>query len=330
MAKLTAFSPPAGIGDPNLDAWNDTVADMFAKFADGFPQFYDPTKVDTPANAIAKPIVWTAFPATLLRKSTSEEGRWGIADTSRGRVVQDEYCEWTVERTNEGKITRVTFTTELPEYWGHLAAHDPNGLVELYRELVSPEVEADDLFEDGHYNRFNQWNTAPTGRLAHLIQGNNALEAAISLVAQATILRERDGEPVTSKQDLVDCAGLGVAFRNSDPQVAAVVNDAAATGAEISLLDPVGLYIDGLETTGMSAPDNDDPAEFWTIERGDADHILRARYAVPEERGYAVGDMQSGGRPINFGAQLADRVTIKITGLVKPAAHDQPRQPCLS
>jgi hypothetical protein len=329
VAKLASFNPPANLADSHAEAWHGTVQDIFDQFSEGFPQFYDPTAVDTPAQAQHPPIAWTAFPASLLITSTSQEGRWGLADTSPNRKVQDEYCEWTVERNNEGKLTAVTFTTELPEYWTHLGEHDPDGLVELYQELVSPDVEAQDLFtENGQYNPLNKWNTAQEGRLAHLIQPSNALSAAVQLVAMATVLRERDGVPVTNKQDLVDCADLGNPFRNSDPQVAAAVNDAAATGAEVSLLDPIGLYIQGLETTGLTTPDDEDPAAFWTVERGDGERILRARYAVPVERGYTVGHMKSGGRPINFGAQLADRVTVKITAIIKPASHALSRQPC--
>lgn len=329
MATLAAFSPPADLPDAHAAAWHATVAGIFDEFTGEFPQFYDPTVEDTPSEAVEATVAWTAFPASLLVTATSQEGRWGIADTKPGRQAQDEYCEWTVERNAEGKLTSVTFTTELPEYWQHLADHDPDGVVDLYRELVSPDVERADLFgANDEYDPFNGWNTAAEGRLAHLIQPNNALSAAIALVAQATVLRERDGQPVTNKQDLVDCANLGNPFRNSDPQIAAAVNDAASTGAELSLRDPVGLYIKGLETTGLTTPDGEDPAAFWTIERGDPDHILRARFAVPEDRGYTVGDMKSGGRPINFGAQLADRVTVKVTVVVKPGAHQPVRQPC--
>jgi hypothetical protein len=329
VAVLERFSPPAGITDPAPEAWSERVKAIFESFTERFPQFYDPTAADTPDEARRPPIAWSAFPASLLITATSQEGRWREADTSTNRKAQDEYCEWSVERDGDGKLTAVTFTTELPEYWDHLAEHDRDGLVELYREFVSPDVAKDDLFgDDGQYDRFNRWNTASERRLAHLIQESNALSAAVTLVAEATILRERDGVPVTNKQDLVDCAQLGGPFRNSDPQIAAAVNDAAATGAEITLLDPVGLYIQGLETSGMATPNGEDPASFWTIERGDQEHALRARFAVPDDRGFAVGDIEMGGRPIAFGAQLADRVKVVVTAVVKPGTKEPQRKPC--
>lgn len=332
MAVLPHFRTPGGIADPNPEAWNETVRALFTQFTGNFPQFYDPTEEDTPDDAPTPPIAWTAFPARLLASATSEEGRWGVADNSPNREAQDEYCEWTVERDGD-KLIGVTFTTELPEYWDHLAEHDPGRVVALYQELVSSDVEESDLFDqEGRYNRFNQWNTAREGRLAHLIQNDNALSAAVALVAKATVLRERDGVPVTSKHDLVDCANLGEPLRNSDPQIAAAVNDAAASGAKVTFDDPVGLYIRGLETTGMAAPDGRDPAEFWTIERGDAEHALRARFAVPEELGldYSIGDITVGGRPLHRGAQLADRVSVVINAVVKAGDAQPTRQPCVA
>jgi hypothetical protein len=263
----------------------------------------------------------------LLRGATSQEQRWRVAD--RSRRVQDEYCEWSLERDGDGKVTRVIFTSEVPEYFEHLAERDPDRLLTLYQELVGPQVRLDQLIVGGTYQRDNPFNQSTKGRLAHLVQQTNTLRAAITLAAQATVLRQNAaGDPVTTAMELVICGGLGEPFRNSDPQIAAAVNDAAATGAEISLQDPVGLYIDGIVTAGMQTPDGEDPAAFWTVERGDAQHTLRASYAVPPERGYTVSDITLDGRPIQFGAQLADRVGMRLTALVKPADHRPERQPC--
>jgi hypothetical protein len=284
---------------------------------------------DAGPDALAPPVVWNAFPATLLRTATSQEQRWRDADSSRRG--QDEYCEWSVERNQQGTVTRVTFSTEVPEYFQHLAERDPDRLLETYRELVGPQVQLDELIVGGKYRRDNVHNRSTEGRLAHLIQPSNTLVAAVVLAAQATVLRQAsDGEPVTSAQELVRCGGLGEPLRNSDPQIAAAVNDAAATGAEISLQDPLGLYIDGLLTAGMQTPDGADPASFWTVERGGPGHAVRASYSVPPEHGYEVGDITLDGRPIRFGAQLADRVGVRLTALVRPAAHRPRRQPCVN
>jgi hypothetical protein len=322
---LSGFSTPGNVADPDPEAWSGGVSEIFSRAMNGFPQFYDPTATDTPAEAMIAPVVWPAFPGSL-RGSAQE--RLEIADRERG--AQDEYCEWALEKNEGGTITRITFTTEVPEYFDHLFATDPDGLLALYQNLIGPQVEAADLEQNGAYLRANKWNNSTEGRPAHLNQISNNLEAAVQLAATATILRKRNGKPVTGKQELVDCGKLGEPLRNSDPQIASAVNNAAASGAEITLNDPVGLYIDGLITGGMATPDGEDPAAFWKIERGDAKHALRASYEVPEseERGYAVGDITIDGRPIGHGGELAVRVRVRLDAVIKPGSHQPSRQPC--
>jgi hypothetical protein len=331
MAILPGFDTPARLAELNTadrDAWSIRVKRIFTPLVAAFPQFYDPTESDTPADVMRPSIGWTAFPATLLRGATSQEQRWQAADASRAR--QDEYCEWSVERDQNGRVSRVTFTSEVPEYFEHLASRDPDRLRELYEQFTGRPVDPDDLFVGGRYRPDNSLNSSTEGRLVHLMQQTNTLGAAITLAAQATVLRQDEaGNPITTAQELVICGHLGEPLRNSDPQIAAAVNDAAAIGAEISLANPVGLYIAGIITAGIETPDGADPASFWTIERGDPDHILRANYAVPPERGYIVGDITLDGRPIQFGAQLADRVGVRLTALVKTASHRPQRRPCL-
>jgi hypothetical protein len=330
MAVLPRFDTPARLPEPSdadRDAWSARIGASVASLAREFPQFFDPTQTDPGPGAMVPAITWTAFPATLLESATSEQGRWTAADASRG--VQDEYCEWAVERDPDGVLTRVTFTTEVPEYFEHLAERDPDRLVDLYSELVGQSVKLEELVVGGQFQKRNVHNSSTTGRPAHLQQRSNTLVAAVVLAATATVLRkDAAGEPVTSAMALVRCGNLGEPRRNSDPQIAAAVNDAAATGAEISLQDPLGLYIDRLLVGGMQTPDGADPATFWTIERGTPEHTLRASYSVPRDRGYRVGDITADGRPLRFGAQLADRVSIRLTGLVRPADHRPVRQPC--
>jgi hypothetical protein len=332
VAPLVRLDPPARVrelGDADRDAWSARIGGTVAALARRFPQFFDPTETDAGTDAMAPVIAWNAFPATLLPEATSEDQRWADADADRDR--QDEYCEWSVERDDEGVLTRVTFTTEVPEYFAHLAERDPDRLLELYRELTGAPVRLNQIVVNGAYRADNVFNRSTTGRLVHLIQQTNTLVAALRLAAEATVLRQdADGEPVTSAQQLVRCGGLGEPLRNSDPQIAGAVNDAAATGAEVTLQDPMGLYIDGLLIGGMRTPDGEDPAAFWTVERGGPGHVLRASYAVPPERGYRVGDITAGGRRLRFGAQLADRVVVRLTGLVKAAGHRSERLPCVS
>ena len=327
MPKLARFSTPAKLPDANPDAWNQRVRRLMAPYLDGsLPQFYDPTQKNTPAAATTPMVSWVAFPATLRAQVPSQRERWKLADGDRG--FQDEYCEWAVTRNSARKITKVTFTTELPEYFEHLLDTAPAKLLRLYRRLVDPRVELAHLRSaDGSYRRINRWNKG--NRLAHLSSGPNNLFAAIDLVARATVQRiDDDGDPVTNQQQLVVCSGLGEPLRNSDPQIASAVNVAAGQGAEIAFADPPGLHLGRPLTAGMVTPDGADAARFWKIERGNAEHALRARFEVPKQRGYVVGDIEIGGRPIKFGGQVADRVQVWVQVVVKPGSHSPVPRRC--
>lgn len=331
MALLPRFETPAALRDvrsaAKRDRWNRRVTNAFTPLVADFAQFYDPTASDTPDDADVVPVVWRASPAKLRRTVGDPVERWRIADSSRSE--QDEYCEWGVEKAG-GKIVRVTFTTEVPEYFDFLFKRAPERLLAVYRECLGRDVPERDLVAGGEYRPSNRWNARKPSRnrVVHLSQENNTLAAALALAAVATVQRERNGVPVVTKQDLAGCSELGDPFRNSDPQIAAVINAAAATGASVTLHDPIGLYIHRLVTSGMTTPDGADPATFWTIERGTPSHAVRASFAVPEARGYTVSDVEIGGRPIRFGAQLADRVEVRLAAVVKPGNARPRRRPC--
>jgi len=329
VPKLPKFSIPAGLRDSDPNAWSARVSSIFAPYIGGsLPQFYDPTEKATPAGAAEPMISWAAFPAALRAAVPSAEERWKLADADR--ALQDEYCEWTVEKKN-GKVASITFTTEVPEYWDHLAENDPNRLVALYQKHVDQRVRRADLIApNGSYRRDNRWNTSRPGRLMHLMQANNTLGAAVDLVARATEMRKQGGELVTDRQQLVRCAGLGNPLRNSDPQIASAVNVQAGLGNELTLADPLGLHLGRPLTAGLVTPDGADAADFWKIERGDAQHTLRARFEVPSNKNYLVGDIVDNGRPIKFGGQLADRVQVWIKAVIKPANHQPTPKPCVN
>jgi hypothetical protein len=103
------------------------------------------------------------------------------------RGWQDEYSEWSVTRNNEGKITRVDFVCENPEYWYTLWSIDPNSVAQKYEETLnfglpanSPnlvKVKVEDLYlndpisgkpvtdpftKKPAYNPLNKWNSGPT------------------------------------------------------------------------------------------------------------------------------------------------------------------------
>ena len=73
-------------------------------------------------------------PSTVLSVSLrSPEG----AQSGVGcAALQDEYCEWSVTRNAAGKITKVMFTSEGPEYWKYLARVQPDTVLEVRRPLL--------------------------------------------------------------------------------------------------------------------------------------------------------------------------------------------------
>ena len=49
--------------------------------------------------------------------------------------------------------------------------------------------------------------------------------------------------------------------------------------------------------------------------RGKENYFVRAVFEVPPGRGYVVGDIKIAGKPISYGAQITDFITIKLEGL---------------
>lgn len=334
MAALERFGPPGNLSELSEDgriAWSERVSGLIEDQRNAVgpgsgeplhPQFFNPLRGGD-AEAAERPVVWPAFPGRLAGGGAE---RWERADGSREE--QDEYCEWGVERSGE-EIVRVTFTTETPDYFQHLLETDRDLLLALYEEFSDAQPSIAELTDaKGRLDWANDFNRAASGAIAHLSQSTNNLFAAVALVAQATVLREKNGMRIVDKKALCRCNGLGDENRNSDPQIAIAVNQIAAEGEELSLADPPGLYIDEFLAGGMRTPDGADAADFWQVTRGDAAHALRAKFEVPAERGYSVSEIEIDGRPIEFGAQLAERVRVRVLALSRPGGHQPVPRPC--
>jgi hypothetical protein len=357
MAILSEFGVPANLSDftpPQRKAWSSFIAAAFQQNireverqlgAGARSPFYDPTVEDTSLPSAEKVIRWKGFPLLIAAEFPGDRKKaWQAAEqlSPEGERPQDEYLEWFVERKG-GKVVRVTFTCEGPEYWEALAEGYPRSydgprdpevigdrdkLLALYRQFVHPEVQLADLFTQGGYDPLNKWNS--THGAMHLNQRNNTLGAEINIAAQATILRQRGGNVLEDPDALIDCARYGAAGRASDPRIGAEVNALAREGFAITLQDPVGLYIDGLDTSGWTTPDGTPASQFWTILRGSPERIVRAVYEVPPTAGYTVGDIEIAGEPIAFGGQIAEQVTVKLTGVAcRKGSRLNPPQPCV-
>lgn len=323
---LAQFSAPGRLSElsaQGLTNWSAELSQMFDGAASGDTsnttdspraQFFNPLKLDVAADAQEKGVFWTAFPGTVRGSAPVDRDRWSKADADRG--VQDEYCEWAVKRSAQGKVERVTFTCEVPEYFAMLARGNPDHLLSLYRQLASPDVQMADLLDSsGNYNPTNHWNSASDVGPVHLTEASNSLGAAVELAAAATIVRVINGRPLTSEQELIKCSGYGVPTRNSDPHIGASVNELARMRADVTLADPPGLYINDFTPAGFVTPDGTDPHAFWSFQRGEQGRWMRGVYEVPAEKGYVVGDITVAGQPIEFGGQIGDFVSIKLVGL---------------
>jgi hypothetical protein len=226
------------------------------------------------------------------------------------RHAQHEYLEWHVTRSGS-KITKVTFVTETPEYWEALAATEPARVLALYRELVSPDVTKASLFDRaGRYKPENVWNTERG--IVHYVMSINGI---------APLLNAEQDSPVSKRAvDNYDAMPLAFEggtplFTSADARFSLDIGVLQRQGLSVTVREPVGLYMVGWDDTGFSKPDGTPVDDYWRVVRGTRDAALRLEYAVPASAGFAVGDVRIGGRPIRYGGQLAEHITVMAAGL---------------
>ncbi|MBW4631245.1 MAG: hypothetical protein KME30_04890 [Iphinoe sp. HA4291-MV1] len=334
--------------------------------------YYNPRTTEVPEGAPTVPISWTTYP-NRIKYTFPQVGRrklWEYADNGvpdpdyepKGpRGWQDEYAEWSVTRNAEGKITKVSFTSETREYWYALWDVSPNAVLRLYKQLISEQVKLEDLYlrdDSGNpivdpqtgrpaYNDLNEWNNKPTNGLAHLVGTFNSQFGAMFLAGQSTIVREnKRGNAITDPSKLVNCGLHGTPNRNSDPYISAAVNDLVrgpkglGSGVRVTLKNPIGLYLQEPNFTTYKlprkAPRGAKPSDYWKVIRGRKrqgketyDLILHAVYEVPPELGFTVSDISISGFPIEYGAQIAETVTVAVIGQGIPQQTPPQSYPCV-
>lgn len=265
------------------------------------------------------------------------------------RGWQDEYCEWAVERDKAGEIVRVMFTCENAEYWFALWTVDPGKVLELYRQLVSPKVQLEDLYlrtaagQPVHdptigriaYNPLNKWNNATrilpgSGGAVHLTSPPNSLPAEIGLGAAATLQRTENANP----QDVICCTPYGQSFRHSDPHIGYTINQAVgALGMRISIANPVGLYIQEPDFENVELPAEWiraglEPRDFWHLERGSAGMGLHAVFRAPERRkDLKLSRIRINGKSLRWGSQITQTFQIGLYGTFIPPGDLPPQTP---
>jgi hypothetical protein len=214
---------------------------------------------------------------------------------------------------------------------------DKNLVLDLYRRFVSPQVEMEDLqlqqpmnttlgmLRSGDYNPHNKWNT--TRGIMHLAAPPNAITAEVILAGDATVLyKDSLGNPVVDPDALISGTGMGGPNRNSDPTIAGTVNALARLGKMITLVNPVGLYMDHIDVSGWEIPGGIKAGDCVRVLRGAPRQIERLVVEVPGGE-FDVSDLRIGGVPVVFGGQLAECITVKLVGAAADGAMELPRLP---
>jgi hypothetical protein len=271
------------------------------------------------------------------------------------RGWQDEYCEWAVTRNASGKITRIDFTCDNPEYFNTLWQVDPNKVLEIYQTTLNkPQITLADLTlpnafdpETGKtfYNPLNVWNSGSvsdvkTGGVMHLTSTPNTIQTEIGISSAATVLRNNPTSgnttwPSSEFNPLLCCAQYGQKHRNSDPNIGGNINTFVNGSNTLTLTDPLGLYIQMPNFSNYQAPDQSDVSQYWKIVRGSetlndqngkqlpGNFILHAVFEIPSNKNFVVGDLSIGGVTIDWGSQVA--ATFKMQVLVDAYTASMPK-----
>ena len=323
-----------------LRAWGRSDSDL---------RFYNPVNSDRTSGATKATVFWKALPTSFdshfgddkdaLYEFLDKHQRYD-ADVPSTRI-QDEYCEWSVRKNNEDKITRILFTSEPPEFYESLfydyfeVGTDQTHalLLELYKSRCDDqEITIDELKDSrGNYDRYNKWNNE---YCVHMQQPDNTLGAQINIAARSSILRmdTRTNSIISDADELINCGLYGARSRQSDPSIGAAINSEVRANNFVTLENPVGLYMTDFDPDGISSPDGTDASEFWKVLKGEASEnkedsmIVRAEFTVPKEKGYTVSDLDIGGENIIYGAQIAAKIGVRVSALATPAG-DQAKVP---
>lgn len=264
-------------------------------------------------------VPWDSFPLTA--QATDKQ-----IDANRF-TLQDEYVEWRAEVKN-GKLARVTFTTEFPEYYEAFAAVGADALIEAVQDAIPDATPtAAELFGPG-FNpaaaspkaraqafrnnlTLNPWNNGKKGILC-LTQPANTLGALFGLLSACGVPKAQ-GTP----QDT--CALVGGACgpgRSSDPNVCAVAQQAVRDGVGFTLRDPGGVRIvtlNGAWKVGNTdlddVSDPDTNQGVWTVSRNGRRGVLNV-----------VAGLKLDGAALATGAEVARKLNVAADLLAAPNA----------
>lgn len=301
------------------------------------------TAIDWPGLPLRPVECLTRHQALALLDWTPSRGEGRI------RQHQEEYAEWRVVR-DDMDIRRVELTTELSDYWRVLAAFDPQRTLDLVASFAGqPSVDPQSVYRD--CDPFSP-STTPEEREAAfaaamlsdddpspyndgrdaitcMAQRSNTLPALVRLAAAATNPRiVRD--PLSGCVRCLTCDeaiplmdGAAQAGRASDPVLVERLSRLAYEGRLVAFDDPLGVYIQSVESTCLRTPDDEPvPGDWFTFERGIAPSQTtdgrprwqRLTFEPSADSGLRVSDLVDVAteQPIRHGGQVAELVQVAV------------------
>jgi len=268
----------------------------------------------------------------------------------------DEYCEMGIKRNASKKITKLHFTCENPEYYWTMWKIDPKKVLEIYRNtLGNDNIQLEDLYltdalgnsvidrttQLPAYNPINKWNngtemTATKGGAMHLTSPPNELSAEIVLAGGGAVLRSYDEEENATANTLICCSNYGRAYRHSDPHIGQNVYQAVQEGLEVTLLNPVGLYLQeplyNYFELPANAPVGSKIQDCFRFVRGEVKNkpgqlkypnnmILHMIMEVPSswDLSITLEDFKVLGEKLEYGSQVMETIKVQLAAAGKPA-----------
>jgi hypothetical protein len=257
---------------------------------------------------------WKGYPVRVKQTLNKTDAKldpcidWVRARETMGRAVcHEEYLEWRTVRRSDGKIMRVEFTTETPDYWARLARFEPSKVVELAARFsgeAPSQIDIRELFgttldpftidpfsaKGAELERaYRQQNWSSGGRIRgaynngtkammHMAISANSTNAAVALAVFAAFPHGKrvgaDEVPLSGAEAILGTAQSAVTCRNSDPTIVGVVIESVFAGAKVALMEAIGLYIlTEPEAIGLTFADGSPVPSSWiSRQRGSDKH----------------------------------------------------------
>lgn len=305
---------------------------------------------------------WKGLPVRIRKclqstNKTQELLDWTHNGQPYGRILgaQEEYLEWRVVKDTLGRIIKIEFTSEVPEYWSILAKHHPARTLRLLADFAGemnsanpidvygiddpyslPVEERGKAFDsmmfpsDSSPDILSPYNNGQKS-IACMAVGPNTLHAAIFLAAYASLpyvkIRDNNKIALTGREAIRFTRQAAQDCRDSDPTIVGTVIKDAVRQRKISLFNPLGLYIADIDSESILMPNGETPIphEWFTFQRGSkvesAGNSIslsqRLVFEVPKSTGLTISDLIDADtdKPIKFGSQIASKTTVALYAL---------------